>query len=97
MPALLTRPSRPPSPSASIRAAAAAIWLGVGDVEGQRRQPLGAGLAQRLRVGLASRTPAKTRQPAASSRSAVARPMPVEAPVTRTDRTARSLAEAVGA
>ena len=50
-PALLTSPSRPPS-SASIQRRRRGDLLGVGDVEEERRDALGAGLAQRLRVRL---------------------------------------------
>ena len=93
MPALLTSPSRPASPtSLPIRSAAAAIWSAsvTSSISGtSRSEP-----ASRSDAASSSlRTPAKTRQPAASSCRAVARPMPVDAPVTRTDFTSPSAVE----
>src|SRR4051812_46905820 len=74
MPALLTRPSsRAPTRSAAARTAASSVTSSSSGVV-----PSGA-LA-------GSRTPASTSQPDAASRCAVARPMPVEAPVTRARR-----------
>ena len=50
MPALLTRPSSPPSDLGVDPRGGRGDLPGVGDVEDQRRQALGAGLAQRLGV-----------------------------------------------
>src|SRR6478735_2303200 len=95
-PALLTRPSRPASPrSAAIVSAVAAICsasvtssgTGASRSDPSRRSDSASG---------SRRTPAKTCQPAASRRSAVARPIPVEAPVTRTDRIGPGYRRAVG-
>ena len=88
MPALLTRPSSPRLATASpICSADSGDLVGIGHVEHQRHEPLGRGVAQARGVLLACARPAKTRQPSASMRRALARPMPVEAPVIRTDFT----------
>ena len=88
MPALLTsassRPGEdsPPPPSSLTRAAACAICSRVGHVEHQRLHAPGGRFARRAaRRPSSSRTPASTVQPALASRSAVAWPIPVEAPV----------------
>ena len=62
----------------------------VGDVEEQLRRP-----GRRRTLG--PRTAANTRQPARASRSAHAAPIPEEAPVTRTERSAKDRGGDLGA
>jgi hypothetical protein len=84
---IVDEPVEPAPASASIRAAAAAICsASVMSMISAESCPEAASRSASPSSGL--RTPAKTVQPAASRRSALARPIPVEAPVTRTDRIA---------
>ena len=82
IPALFTSASSPP-PRSSTSAAAAAICAAsvTSSSIGTMRSPPAAFSAS---PSAALRTPASTVQPEPASRSAVARPMPVEAPVIST-------------
>ena len=86
MPALFTRPSSParPSTAATMSKAASMVALLVTSIfTGTRPSPPSAWSSA---AALLFRTPANTRKPWLTRSSAQARPIPLEAPVTTTDR-----------
>src|SRR5918996_3948190 len=84
IPALLTSPRRPPSPTASVTRSAAPSIVGASvtsRITGVTAPELSAAT---LSPSASRRTPANTSKPRDTRSSAVARPIPVDAPVTMT-------------